>query len=270
MVKELYLQTLTELAKATGDKVPRKFVAAINAAHDKTEPKVQAYLLSFFKKYRTSLKRRLSKTLAKSTEDQVKAAVEAAIGSAVLDDFPDLFNDLVRDITDNIASLGVTPDWQLVNTKVTAYLRSQAQNYFKDFSDNEARGIQSAIADAMESKDGYTIKTIVANILSNPVVYTKSRKLDPTDWATMVARTETAKAASFAQRSNLEDIGARTWQWAVQASGCDDCQENDDEIVVMGDPFPSGDTESPAHQRCRCVCLPVLSELTTLQTDDNP
>ena len=271
LAKSLYVETLMTLQKATGNKIPRSFVASVNAIHDDTEPKVQKWLQDWFKKYRLSVRRRLARALAKadSLDDQIQAAVEAAIGSQAADEFPDLFNELVAGVTKQVAELGVTPNWELVNKAATKYLRDNAENYFSDLADSEARGIKSAIADAMENSDGYTIKSIVSNILKQPTVYTASRNLDVTDWASMVARTETARAASYAQRETLLDVGMKTWQWAVQASGCVDCSENDNEIVPIGDAFPSGDSEPPAHPRCRCVVIPVMDELTSMQDDDN-
>ena len=265
MYKALYVDVVRDLYKATGNKVPRKFISTLNDIHDKQEPHVRAFLLDWFKKYRTSLKRRLTQSLAKADDEEqrIRAAVKAAMGD-VAAQFPDLFESVVQDVVDNITSLGVTPDFHLVNQRVQVYLRNDAANYFTTLSNDEVAGIHSAIADAMASDERYTMRSVIGTILDNGVVYSGNRQYDPVDWAAIVARTETARAASTAQRESLQDVGLQSWQWQVQDTGCDDCDENDDQIVAMGDEFDSGDDAPPAHPNCRCVCIPVMDELTSL------
>jgi hypothetical protein len=53
------------------------------------------------------------------------------------------------------------------------------------------------------------------------------------------------------------DAGLGSVQW-YGIDPCPICADNDGEIVALGDSFPSGDSEPPAHPNCLCTILPVL------------
>lgn len=77
--------------------------------------------------------------------------------------------------------------------------------------------------------------------------------IDDPEAAMMIARTETARAVSVATRDSYERAGVEQVEWLV-AEGCDDCQENADASPIdIGDTFPSGDSEPPAHPNCECA-----------------
>jgi len=83
--------------------------------------------------------------------------------------------------------------------------------------------------------------------------------------AMVIARTETATALI---QSNLEQYraeGVGSLEWLV-GDPCDVCAENDGVIVSLGDSFPSGDTEPPAHPNCVCDVAPVVDEDTGTAT----
>ena len=74
--------------------------------------------------------------------------------------------------------------------------------------------------------------------------------------AMVISRTETADALI---QSNLEQYtaeGVQALEWLV-GDPCDVCAENDGQIVLLGEAFPSGDTEPPAHPNCVCDIAPV-------------
>lgn len=71
--------------------------------------------------------------------------------------------------------------------------------------------------------------------------------------ALVIAQTEMSRAVSIATRDNYESAGVEQVEWLV-AEGCDDCQENADASPIgIGDTFPSGDSEPPAHPNCMCA-----------------
>ena len=77
--------------------------------------------------------------------------------------------------------------------------------------------------------------------------------------AMVIARTETANALI---QSNLEQYraeGVESLEWLV-GDPCDVCAENDGVIVALGDDFPSGDAEPPAHPNCVCDVAPVRDD----------
>jgi hypothetical protein len=76
--------------------------------------------------------------------------------------------------------------------------------------------------------------------------------------ALMVATTEMNAATSVATRDNYEALGVDQVEWFA-LDGCDDCEENAGAgPIPMGDEFPSGDSEPPAHTNCRCCLLPFI------------
>lgn len=265
---------------AVGTRTPRAYLRRINATHDATEITVASHLRAFLTQYRTSLKGNLQSALHKpllrvrkaqggqSLQATVKAAVEEAVGADVIKQFPDLFNDLVDDLIANFGdTLNVTISLgagSAIHAAVKDYLQNEAENYFSTFSDAQAQGIFRDISAAMESSQGYSVASVASKILENPVVYSGEQPISDDAWASMVARTETARATSYATQETLSALDLQTWQWNAEDSACDDCLDNDSEIVTVGDPFPSGDTEPPSHPNCRCVCLPVMDELASL------
>jgi len=74
--------------------------------------------------------------------------------------------------------------------------------------------------------------------------------------AMVIARTETADALiqSNLEQYRTEGVGALEW---LVGDPCDVCAENDGQIVLIGEDFPSGDTEPPAHPNCVCDVAPV-------------
>ena len=74
----------------------------------------------------------------------------------------------------------------------------------------------------------------------------------------MIATTELSRATSMASMGRYQDSGVSEVEWLV-VDPCDICQENEDSSPVpLGDDFPSGDTEPPAHPNCQCDVAPYI------------
>lgn len=81
--------------------------------------------------------------------------------------------------------------------------------------------------------------------------------------AMVIARTEMARAVSVATRDSYENAGIEQVEWLV-ADGCDICQENADASPIgIGDTFPSGDSEPPAHPNCECALAAYYDNTST-------
>lgn len=79
--------------------------------------------------------------------------------------------------------------------------------------------------------------------------------------AIMIARTETARAVSIATRDSYERSNVEQVEW-LAGDGCDICEENADASPIgIGDTFPSGDSEPPAHPNCECALSPYFEDL---------
>ena len=91
--------------------------------------------------------------------------------------------------------------------------------------------------------------------------------LDDPERALMIAQTETSRAVSIASRELYEESGVELVEWLV-ADPCDLCQENADVSPIgIGDTFPSGDTEPPAHPNCVCDIAPYVVDTRNIGND---
>lgn len=279
-----YVDAVRTLAKATGNTVSPKSIKSITRILDAHEPAVYKAVQAALVKARKRFVKRfqvhavilrfesLGKSVSDDVQNYIRNIIAATYGSEFVDDIMTALEPAIEDVITQVSEdYGVSVNFDLVNSKAVEYLRDKAENTFSQLMDDQAKGIYAKIADSISEK--YTIADVAESIRSeyiskNLISKTSSgvRELDSSNWSFMVARTETARAASFAQKATLQEIGMKTWQWNVQDSGCDICDDNDDAIVAIGDDFPSGDSEPPAHPNCRCVVTAVLDELTS---DDN-
>jgi hypothetical protein len=82
--------------------------------------------------------------------------------------------------------------------------------------------------------------------------------IDDPQHALVIAQTEMSRAMSVAARDSYEKANVEQVEWLV-AEGCDDCQENADASPIgIGDTFPTGDSEPPAHPNCMCALAPYF------------
>ena len=82
--------------------------------------------------------------------------------------------------------------------------------------------------------------------------------LNDSQRALTIAQTEMSRAVAVASRELYEESGVELVEWLV-ADPCDLCQENADVSPIgIGDTFPSGDTEPPAHPNCVCDIAPYV------------
>lgn len=86
--------------------------------------------------------------------------------------------------------------------------------------------------------------------------------IDDPQHALMIARTETSRALSVANRDEYEKNNVEMVEWLV-SDPCDICQENGDAGPIgINEEFPSGDTEPPAHPNCECALAPYFDDST--------
>lgn len=77
--------------------------------------------------------------------------------------------------------------------------------------------------------------------------------------ALTIAITETARAVSAATIERYRSYGLEQVEW-VTSQPCDLCLQNEGKVVDLGQAFPSGNTQPPAHPNCRCALLPVVPD----------
>jgi hypothetical protein len=125
----------------------------------------------------------------------------------------------------------------------------ESQNItFKDFSDTTVRDIGNAIGEAIEL--GLPAERAAKKIMTH--VANPARALS-------IAITEQNRAISYATINRYKEAGLDQMEWEV-SSPCDKCAQNANQVVPIGQPFKSGNTQPPAHPHCRCVLLPVIPD----------
>jgi SPP1 gp7 family putative phage head morphogenesis protein len=122
----------------------------------------------------------------------------------------------------------------------------------KDMSQTTVRDIGNAIADAVDL--GMSAERSAKNIMR--YVASPARALS-------IAITEQNRAISYATVNRYKEAGLNEMQWKV-SSPCDKCAKNANQIVQIGQPFKSNNTQPPAHPHCRCVLSPVIPDFDAL------
>jgi SPP1 gp7 family putative phage head morphogenesis protein len=79
--------------------------------------------------------------------------------------------------------------------------------------------------------------------------------------ALSIAMTEVSRATNQGAQNRYKEANITQNQWSG-IDPCDKCAMNDGQIVKVGDPFTSGDTQPPAHPNCLCTLLPVIESGT--------
>jgi hypothetical protein len=114
------------------------------------------------------------------------------------------------------------------------------------------------------------IGTRLANALAQglpPSEVDLSDFFDDSERALAIAQTEMSRAVATASRQLYEESGVELVEWIV-ADPCDLCQENADVSPIrIGDTFPSGDTEPPAHPNCVCDISPYVVDTRDIGED---
>lgn len=76
--------------------------------------------------------------------------------------------------------------------------------------------------------------------------------------ADLIARTEVARAqvgGNFDVWQKSGVVKSIKWLTSEDERVCDVCDGNDNVVVQIGKPFPSGDIMPGAHPLCRCICI---------------
>jgi len=130
-----------------------------------------------------------------------------------------------------------------------------AQNYGAGLVTNmdiETRSrLAQVISDGIDNKRG--IEGISRDLRKEFADMSKTR-------ADMIAQTETNQALSRAAMDKMREMGVDGKEWIAVGDElvCDICGGNAaDGVIPIGQPFQSGDMQTPGHPRCRCTTSPA-------------
>lgn len=128
-----------------------------------------------------------------------------------------------------------------------ARFKEESQAGVKDLADGRLAAIARVLAQAKARK---TNARALAEALRDV--------LRDADWSRMTALTELVRASSVAAREAYEAAGITTWRWVTEPGACPTCLANETAPArTIGEAWPDGSDQPPAHPRCRCGCIPT-------------
>jgi HK97 family phage portal protein len=168
--------------------------------------------------------------------------------------------------------VGVSGAFDVTNPRVAEFAATYSQQFASEAAAASLRRARTVIARGLEQ--GQSVQQI-ADQISVDYAFSPER-------ATVVARTETARAFVEGERLGWEESGVvRGKQWQLAAGACPFCQQTalkgTSKVFGLNEPFwKNGDTISagggtysvrygdvqgaPLHPNCRCDIIPVLGD----------
>jgi HK97 family phage portal protein len=168
--------------------------------------------------------------------------------------------------------VGVAGAFDVTNPRVAEFAATYSQQFASEAASASLRRARTVIARGLEQ--GQSVQQI-ADQISTDYAFSPER-------ATVVARTETARAFVEGERLGWEESGVvRGKQWQLAAGACPFCQQTavkgTAKVFGLNEPFwKNGDTISagggtysvrygdvqgaPLHPNCRCDIIPVLGD----------
>ena len=124
--------------------------------------------------------------------------------------------------------------------------QSGGASFFKKFDKETVENLGTALSDSIAAGlDAERAAVMIGQHVANPVR------------ALTIAITEQNRAMSFGSIQRYKGAELEKMEWHV-SQPCDKCAQNAGVVVVIGQEFPSNNTQPPAHPHCRCVLLPVI------------
>ena len=146
-------------------------------------------------------------------------------------------------------AVAVTVDWQLVNDNAVRWARTYSYELVSDITETTCERLQTAVGDWLEAGEAFPALTErVQAIFDDPYR------------AKMIAATEATRAIAEGntQAWAAADVPEREWRTAVDRLVCPLCGALHQQRAKLGEPFPGGIANPPAHPNCRCMLAPIV------------
>lgn len=110
--------------------------------------------------------------------------------------------------------------------------------------------IRAIIRDAIATNKPDEVAQAIQDALLTQNIFSSTR-------AKLIAETEAVTAQAAGTLSAWMAAGIKKIRWVTRHDSlvCPICKLNDNVVVDIGTPFPSGDLHPPTHPRCRCEIL---------------
>jgi hypothetical protein len=168
--------------------------------------------------------------------------------------------------------VGVAGSFDVVDPKIAEFAATYSDQFASEASASSLRRARTIIARGLEERRSVQE---IADQISTDYAFSAAR-------ATVVARTETARAFVEGERLGWEESGVvRGKQWQLAAGACPFCRQTarkgTSKVFGLNEPFwKNGDTISagggtysvrygdvqgaPLHPNCRCDIIPILGD----------
>lgn len=186
-----------------------------------------------------------------SDELEVRDVVEQNIEPLDKHDVSDAFVDFLIIIfnfggQDFLNKHNIPATFELTNEPVKNRVKANARQTIKGVDDTTIKWVSDQI---MEGRASGLAPSQIADKIRDAVPQTYEGR------AERIVRTETSYMVGESEHITAKNNGASHKEWVtVGSSACDICQENEMAGQIgIGEAFPSGDLQEPAHPNCMCV-----------------
>lgn len=145
-------------------------------------------------------------------------------------------------------TIGTTP-LSLDSPLVKDFIEKRSEFFSSSISDTTTKKLLNSLNDGSAKNE--TLPELVDRVKS---IYLEAK----TSRAEMIARTEISASANFASIETYKEGGVEKVEWYNLDPEAEECIMNAGKTRAIGEDFPSGDTEPPAHPNCRSTLLPVF------------
>jgi HK97 family phage portal protein len=199
------------------------------------------------------------KEVRKGREEKLLFDIKEAIEKWKLTLVPflrEVITDRAREVSDFV---GIDPVFTLPHDIVQDYLENEGAEFVTQVNETTRDSLKKTLAEGVNEGEG--VAELAKRIEQVYDIATASRR-------EMIARTEIIKANNFASNTIYEQsnvVEGKEWLTSLDDQVCPICEPLDGKRVATDKSFSTvvGSTPyPPAHPRCRCTILPVLTTVT--------
>jgi len=203
----------------------------------------------------------------------VAAVVDSAAFAYELEDA--LAEEMTIGYGEAIGELGLGLGFDVLPKDALKYLSTHIDEFAASVAQGEREGvltfIRSALTDGVGAHElGVQLKDYFAEGVHRVAADGSPFVMNVDAWADNVARTELSRAYNGGKRDLYESAGLKEWMWVAANDDrtCDICMGLDGEVVVIGEPFSTGDEQPPdPHSNCLCTLVASPDAMDTINAD---
>lgn len=155
----------------------------------------------------------------------------------------------LKEGANNASELTGYNDFQDNTRDIETFIKTRAEYFSKKVNETTRDTLLTKIQDGLDNSE--SMDQIISRVKE---VYTFANDVR----AKTIARTEISASANAGKIELYKQAGIEKIEWYNLDPESEECQMNAGEIRDIGDQFPSGDTEPPAHPNCKSTTIAIL------------